>query len=148
MNLISALCLFLPVLLSPAKSDPSTCDENLLIGTWQVTKTLHSGVHTNFDSLIELAKGDTVSASYGFKEDGTYVLKSAVEEKDGHGFYTFDKEKCELVKAGKKKDLSRPKFKEYHNWEILHISDKALIFKEDNNPKAFITHVLLRTLAN
>jgi len=120
------------------------CEKNLIIGKWKITNSLHWGIQDNIDSLRTISKGDTsMIGTIQFKTDSTYKITRDYEPSQLNGFYHIDTEKCEIILNRKKKKLTNKKAKERSNWEIIYIDKDILIYKEDNNPKGYATHILL-----
>jgi hypothetical protein len=123
----------------------NNCNQKLLIGEWKFTSPIHWGIQTNIDSLRTIAQQDTaIVASIQFNEDGTYVYKFSNGTKQRSGFFNLNMSNCEILRSNKKKKLTNSKFMEHHNWEIIHIDSEILVYKEDNNPKTYATHVLVK----
>ena len=121
------------------------CDKNLIIGKWKLTNSIHWGIHDNIDSLRTISKGDTSTmVTIHFKTDSTYQIIRDYKPRLLNGYYYIDTEKCEIILNSKKRNLQNKKTKERTNWELIYIDKDILIYKEDNNPKSYATHVLLR----
>lgn len=126
-------------------SGQNDCNEKFIIGEWKITNNIHWGIHTNVDSLRIISKGDTsANVTIQFKIDGTYQINFENGTKQRKGFYGIDTEKCEIILNRKKKNLINKKVKERSNWEIIFLDKEILIYKEDNNPHNYATHVLWR----
>lgn len=124
----------------------SDCKTQLVIGEWKFTSFIHWGIHTNVDSLKIISQGDKSSPirTIQFNNDNTYKIRFESDEKQRNGHYFIDTEKCEITLNRKKKRLKNEKNRERSNWEIIYIDKEILIYKEDNNPKNYATHVLLK----
>ncbi len=126
-------------------SGQNDCNTKLVIGVWKMPTTMHWGIHTNVDSLRIVSKRDTSSIlTIQFKIDNTYQINRENGKKLQKGYYCIDTEKCEIILSRNKKNLINKKTKEQHNWEIIYLDKDILIYKEDNNPKNYATHVLLK----
>jgi hypothetical protein len=122
------------------------CKTKLVIGEWKFTKSIYWGEHTNVDSLRFISPGDTASPAITiqFYNDNTYKISLQNKKKQQEGYYIIDNEKCEIILNRNKKSLNYKKSRERSNWEIIYIDKEILIYKEDNNPKNYATHVLLK----
>lgn len=122
------------------------CNLNTLIGEWKIISLIHWGVYTNVDSLRSLSQSHKTDEfiTIDFNKDSTYTLRTTKNNKIRIGyFYSYEK-KCELILNRSVKRLKNIKYRERSNWGILYIDNEILIYKEDNNPKNYATHVLLK----
>jgi hypothetical protein len=124
------------------------CNLDKLPGEWKYINLIHWGVHTNVDSLkaISLSYKPDGYSIYEFFNDSTFTIRPKTKSNDKiyKGYYSVDKNKCELIIGRKKKDLKNNKYRTRHNWVIIYIDDEILIYVEDNNPKGIATHVLIK----
>jgi hypothetical protein len=82
--------------------------------------------------------------SLDFKTDGTFTYTFLDEIKKRIKRYSFDASTCEIILGTKRKEISKRKAWQRSNLEILYLDNKVLIFKEDNNPKSYTTHLLVK----
>lgn len=114
------------------------CSRDKLIGLWSQFESM-PGVQTNVDSLKSLfSKSSNIFATLDLKADGTYryTFHETADKKDN--LYNLNSLSCEII-FGSKKDRRKNS-----NLEILYLDNKFLIFGEDNNPKGYITHVMVK----
>lgn len=118
----------------------ANCQMDKLIGEWSYVTIGHMGKLTNFDSLKELANNS--KETFGvvhFRNDGLFSFKKSDNKKfRSYKPFTYDKENCEII-LGVKMDS-----KDNANLEIVFLDDKYLIYWEDNNPKTYYTHIVVR----
>lgn len=121
------------------------CSLNTLAGEWGFNQS-HWGVFTNVDSLKLLSQSHSSeeSITIEFNKDSTYTLYSTNNKKKIKGYYFLDEKKCELILNKTMKRLKKMKFIDRGNWEIIYMDNEIFIYKEDNNPKNYRTHVLLK----
>jgi len=124
------------------------CNLDKLSGEWKYNNIIHWGVHTNVDSLktISLSYKSEDYSTFEFFNDSTYTIRYNTKNKvkTFMGYYSLNKEKCELIIGRKKKDLKNIQYRNLHNWEIIYIDNEILIYMEDYNPKNIATHVLIK----
>lgn len=103
------------------------------------------GEQTNIDSLRQLMKAASSAIGvWDFKADNTYSYKDSYSGKiyrDGDS-YSFDNGACEIILWTKTK--SRTVRKSRHNLEIVYVDGEFMIYKSDDNPKGYYTHLLTR----
>lgn len=124
----------------------SACDLKLLAGKWKMISLIHWGVYYNVDSLKALSESYNAGefSTIEFNIDSTCIIRPARSKKIVKSYYLPDPIKCELIFNRNRKRLTSGKYQNRSNWEIIHIDSETLVYKEDNNPKSYATHVLLR----
>lgn len=116
------------------------CSANVLIGEWKETLSI-PGVPANLDSLKTLASASKKNTGvWNFMADKRYTYLHALwrSKYKRKGVYAFYANTCEIVLGTKSNARERA------NLEILYSDDRYLIYKSDNNPKGYFTHVLVR----
>lgn len=121
------------------------CNLSPLVGEWKIVNA-YWGVYTNVDSLklLSLSHKSDNFLTIEFNNDSTYMFRLAKTKKQRKGYYISDEKKCELILNKNRKRLKNLKYSDQSNWEIIYIDNEILIYKEDNNPKNYATHVLLK----
>jgi hypothetical protein len=116
----------------------STCDEQKLIGKWKEIASM-PGIITNLDSAKDAAIDTKRNiGTWQFYADKSYEYKHALHRSryKPKGKYAFDTETCEIVIVSKKYE------REDSNLEIIHLDERYLLYKSNNNPKGYFTHIL------
>jgi hypothetical protein len=120
------------------------CDRNKITGEWNEVTNM-PGVHTNVDSLKQLIKYKSESIGvWDFKLNNTYTYKDSHSGKyyrNGEG-YNFDNGTCEIILWEKTK--SRTERKSKRNLEVIYVDNNFMIYKSDDNPKGYYTHLMTR----
>ena len=118
------------------------CQREKIIGEWTELTNM-PGVHTNDDSLRNLINNSNEALGiWNFNSDGTYTYKDSYSNKyfrKGVSF-NFDNSTCEIILWSKTKSRTKKVSKE--NLEIIHIDNNFLVYKSDDNPKGYYTHLL------
>jgi hypothetical protein len=118
------------------------CVESNLIGGWKQVQTLHN-VYTNIDSLKNIiTNSDRIIGGIFFGSDNTTNYTFLDLPVKRIRYFSFDPVKCQIMIGNKKK----VKEKSNNNLEIIYLDSKFLIFKEDNNPKGYVTHLFAKIL--
>jgi hypothetical protein len=116
----------------------SACEGQKLLGTWKEIASM-PGVVTNLDSAKDAAIDTKRNiGTWQFYADNRYEYKHALHRSRYRqkGSYEFDAQDCEIIIVSKK-------FKrEDSNLEIIHLDDRYLLYKSNNNPKGYFTHIL------
>lgn len=136
-TIITALALNFISLISHAQTN---CSYDVLIGEWKETMTI-PGIATNLDSLKTSASSSKKNLGiWNFKTDRRYTYLHALQRSKykRKSVYVFDANSCEVI-LGTKLNA-----REQANLEILFLDDHHLIYKSNNNPKGYYTHVLVR----
>lgn len=97
------------------------------------------GVISNLDSAKDGAIDTKRNiGTWEFFGDNSYEYKHALHRSryKQKGTYLVDEQTCEIIIASKKYK------REDTNLEILHVDDRYLLYKSDNNPKGYFTHLL------
>jgi hypothetical protein len=119
-------------------SAQTICIKENLVGQWKQVESI-PGIYSNVDSLKRVMGSLTRSiGTMIFNKDNTYTysfLDTADKKKKP---FKVDSSKCQIILGTKRKAVERS------NLEIMYIDEQYLIFKEDNNPKGVITHLLVR----
>jgi hypothetical protein len=118
----------------------TNCDQKNLVGEWKETLSL-PGVATNLDSLKNAASSSKKNVGiWNFMADMRYTYFHALHRSKykKKSVYVFDTNTCEIVLG------TKPNARERANLEILYLDNEHLIYKSDNNPKGYFTHVLVR----
>ena len=127
-----ALCSFYAV------NGQMNCTKENLIGQWRQVESM-PGIYTNVDSLKKLVAGSTKSiGTLSFNKDDSYTYNFLGDEAKKRERYSFDTTTCEIILSMK------VNAREKSNLEIIYIDKEFLIFKEDNNPKGYVTHLLVK----
>jgi hypothetical protein len=58
--------------------------------------------------------------------------------------FAFDETTCEILLGENGNAKIKKKKRDKINLEIIYLDKKLLIFKEDNNPKGYVTHICLK----
>lgn len=115
------------------------CSAETLVGSWKETVSI-SGIQTNFDSLKTIAAASKKNLGvWNFMNDKRYTYQHALwrSKYKRKGAYVFYTDTCEIVIG------TKPNARERANLEILYLDNTYLIYKSDNNPKGYFTHVLV-----
>jgi hypothetical protein len=121
------------------------CPRDKVIGEWTEITNM-PGIYSNVDSLRNLMNNwnsETVGV-WNFSSEGIYTFKSSYSDKNyrqGQAF-NFDSSTCEIILWSKTK--SRTKRVSTHNLEIIHLDNEFLVYKSDDNPKGYYTHLMKR----
>ena len=118
------------------------CQREKIVGEWtEVTNML--GVYTNADSLKNIMNNsEGIIGVWSFASNGTYMFKNSFSKKyyvSGESF-SFDNSTCEIILWAKTK--SRTTKKTRANLEIIYLDDDFMIYKSDDNPKGYYTHLM------
>ena len=120
------------------------CATDRILGEWTEVTNM-PGVHTNVDSLRQVMKGERGSIGvWDFKSNNTYTYKDTYSGKyyrNGQG-YSFDNGRCEIILWENTK--SRTKRKSRKNLEVIYVDNDFMIYKSDDNPKGYYTHLMAR----
>jgi hypothetical protein len=120
-----------------AAAQPS-CESEKLLGKWKEIASM-PGIVMNLDSAKDAAIDTKRNiGTWEFYAGNRYEYKHALHRSryKQKGSYEFDAQTCEIIIASKK-------FKrEESNLEILHLDDRYLLYKSNNNPKGYFTHIL------
>ncbi|QHT66476.1 hypothetical protein GXP67_07310 [Rhodocytophaga rosea] len=120
------------------------CQRERIIGEWTEVTNM-AGVHTNIDSLRNLMNNRKETlGTWNFNSDGTYTYKDSYSNeyyRKGQKF-NFDNSTCEIILWSKSK--SRTKKVSRENLEIIYIEHDFLVYKSDDNPKGYYTHLMKR----
>ena len=116
-----------------------TCTKDNLVGTDGSKFESIAGIYTNVDSLKNLIAGSAKSiGTLNFNKGDSYTYVFLDDRAGKSKRYSFDSTKCEIILGAKEKKRGRS------NLEIIYLDSEFLIFKEDNNPKGYVTHLLVR----
>jgi hypothetical protein len=116
------------------------CSPDNLIGEWKETLSV-PGVPANLDSLKTIASSSKKNTGvWNFMADKRYTYLHALwrSKYRRKGVYVFYADTCEIVLG------TKANAREQANLEILYLDDRHLIYKSNNNPKGYFTHVLVR----
>lgn len=116
----------------------SACDEQKLVGKWKEIASM-PGVITNLDSAKDAAIDTKRNiGTWEFHPDRRYEYKHALHRSryKQKGSYEFVAQTCEIIITTKK--YSR----DDTNLEIIHLDERYLLYKSNNNPKGYFTHIL------
>ena len=126
----------------------TNCAKDNLIGEWKKVKNIPT-TSANIDSLknLALSSNDTLSILH-LNSDSTYTYDYFGLDKKSGRFtlvidkkrkrFTFDANKCEIILG------TTRTARKNGNLEVIYLDDKFLIFREDNNPKDYFTHILVK----
>ena len=115
------------------------CNFNNLIGEWRQVKSI-AGIHPNIDSLKHLAHASNKTiGKLEFRSDSTYYYHFLDGASKQTKRFSVDLTQCEIILGQKRRAKTKS------NLEIIYMDSQILIFKEDNNPKGYITHLLVKT---
>ena len=118
----------------------NTCAFETLVGEWKETLSA-PGVQVNFDSLKNAASASGRNLGiWNFTTDKRYRYQHVLQRSKykRKSVYTLDAKTCNIVLG------TKPNAHERANLEILYLDNQYLIYKSDNNPKGYFTHVLVR----
>ena len=138
-NLLLTVIFFSLTAFQQSKAQTSCSPEDLL-GNWKETLTL-PGTRTSFDSLKIMASASSRTLGiWNFTDDKRYTYRHALQRSKykRKGVYHLDAPTCEIILG------TKPNARERANLEILYLDKTHLIYKSDNNPKGYFTHVLTR----
>jgi hypothetical protein len=116
----------------------TTCDDQKLVGKWKEIASM-PGIIANLDSAKDAAIDTKRNiGTWEFFADKTYQYKHALHRSryKPRGVYQFDTQSCEIIIGSKR---YKP---EDTNLEIIHLDDRYLLYKSNNNPKGYYTHIL------
>jgi hypothetical protein len=116
------------------------CSFESITGEWKETLSV-PGTLLNLDSLKANASESKKNLGlWNFTHDKRYTYQHALQRSKykRKGVYVFDGDKCEIILGTKSNARERA------NLEIVFVDDRYLIYKSDNNPKGYFTHVLVR----
>ena len=132
--------LILTTVATNASYAQSSCSLQDLLGGWK-EKISSPGVQTNIDSLkVAAAASDRNLGIWNFLADNRYSYRHTFQRSKykKKNVYLLDTKKCEIILG------SKANAREHANLEILYLDNNYLIYKSDNNPKGYFTHVLVR----
>jgi len=135
-----ANCLFIISVLFTAYSShaQTNCPGSELIGEWRKVRGF-VGFYTNVDSLKKLITDSSrVVGTLTFKPDSTYDYTFLDIKSKCSRRFTFDRVQCQIILGLKRKART------HANLDVIYMDDKFLIIGEDNNPKGYFTHVLIK----
>lgn len=118
----------------------TACSLAELPGEWKEIASI-PGQQTNIDSLKELESESRRSLGiWKFNADKTYTHRHPLERSKykRNGVYTLNDSRCEIIIG------TRPSAQKDGNLEVLLLDKDHFIYKSDNNPKGYFTHVLVR----
>lgn len=116
----------------------SSCDAQKLVGKWKEIASM-PGVITNLDSAKDAAIDTKRNiGTWQFYADKRYEYKHALHRSRYRqkGSYEFESQTCEIIINSKKYG------RDDTNLEIIHLDDRYLLYKSNNNPKGYYTHIL------
>ncbi len=121
------------------------CNLNDLVGEWKLINLSNWGAYTNIDSLklVSQSHNSEEFLTIEFFKDSTFTFRSSKNNKVSKGYYFPDEKKCELILNKNKKRLKNIKYIDRNNWEVIYVNKDILIYKEDNNPFNYATHILV-----
>ncbi|HEY0656035.1 MAG TPA: hypothetical protein VGD65_23030 [Chryseosolibacter sp.] len=117
------------------------CASSRILGKWKEIASM-PGVITNLDSAKDVAINTKRNiGTWEFFADKSYQYKHALHRSryKPKGSYLVDEQTCEIIIASKKYK------REDSNLEILHVDDRYLLYKSNNNPKGYFTHLLRKS---
>lgn len=130
----------LTVLLFQSAPGQISCPKGKLIGEWKEITSI-PGIITNVDSMKQIiTKSNGLVGTWDFKPNLTYSYSDSYSNKLYQtNQYLYDEKACQIIlgtrkHAGKKTNL-----------EIMYMDDMYLIYRSDNNPKGYYTHLLTRS---
>ncbi|HEY0743461.1 MAG TPA: hypothetical protein VGD40_18465 [Chryseosolibacter sp.] len=118
----------------------TACSFADLSGEWKEVASIQ-GQQSNIDSLKELESDSRRALGiWKFNADKTYTHRHPLERSKykRNGVYTLNESSCEIILG------TRPRAQQDANLEVMHLDKDHLIYKSDNNPKGYFTHVLVR----
>lgn len=118
----------------------TSCSFQHLTGEWKEVASM-PGEQTNYDSLKEIESSSRRAwGIWKFSEDKTYAHRHPLERSKykRNGVYTLNESGCEIILG------TRSNAHKNANLEVLYLDNDHLIYKSDNNPKGYFTHVLVR----
>lgn len=114
------------------------CSTKKVVGKWKEIASI-PGIIANLDSAKDGAIDTKRNiGTWEFFGDLSYEYKHALHRSryKPKGTYLVDEQTCEIIIASKKYK------REDSNLEILHVDDRYLLYKSNNNPKGYFTHLL------
>jgi hypothetical protein len=141
-SLIVSKTIFFSIILSfnTKAQTQLSCDERKLVGQWKEIASM-PGIVTNLDSAKDIAINTKRNiGTWEFFPDQRYQYKHALHRSryKPKGSFMFDRQTCEIIIA------SRKHKRDDSNLEIIHLDDRYLLYKSNNNPKGYFTHLLRR----
>ncbi len=132
--------IMLVTLAVPRGYSQANCPRHHLLGEWKEVASLR-GESTNIDSLRAAAASSKRSlGTWQFKDDNTYKYRHPLQRSryKRNSVFALEDATCEIILGRRKHKRDR------RNLEIIYLDEKLLIYKSDNNPKGYFTHVLIR----
>lgn len=137
---IAAVLGLVALLISTSTQAQPTCNLKLLEGEWKEVASIQ-GQQNNIDSLKEIESESRRSLGlWKFNTDKTYAHRHPLERSKykRNGIYTLNESGCEII-LGTRANAHRDA-----NLEVIYLDKDHLIYKSDNNPKGYFTHVLVK----
>jgi hypothetical protein len=134
------LVLLLVTAAASASHAQASCSLENLLGGWK-EKISSPGVQTDIEGLkVAAAASDRNLGIWHFLPDNRYSYRHTFQRSKykKKNVYLLDAQTCEIILG------SKANARERANLEILYLDNNYLIYKSDNNPKGYFTHVLVR----